>query len=91
MPDWHETIEDISAEGNTVWVLLNCSGTNTGEFMGKPPTGNKGAITAVDIYRITDGKIVRCRRIPTTDLSFFKQLGLVEYTEQGKQLFPQTR
>jgi steroid delta-isomerase-like uncharacterized protein len=89
MPDWHETIEDMSAEGFKVWVLLNCSGTNTGEFMGLPPTGKKITIKAVDIYRITDGKIVWCRRIPTPDLSFFQQLELVEYTEQGKQLFPQ--
>jgi steroid delta-isomerase-like uncharacterized protein len=90
MPDWHEIIEDMSAEDDKVWVLLNCLGTNTGEFMGLPPTGKKVTIKAVDIYRITNGKIVWCRRIPTPDLSFFQQLGLVEYTEQGKQLFPQS-
>jgi predicted ester cyclase len=33
-PDWHETIEDIIAEGDKVWVLVTYSGTHTGEFMG---------------------------------------------------------
>ncbi|MDH5733953.1 MAG: ester cyclase [Candidatus Bathyarchaeota archaeon] len=89
LPDWHETIEDISAEGDKVWVLLACSGTHTGEFMGIAPTGKKVTIMAVDIYRIANGKIVWCRRIPTPDLAFFKQLGVVEYTEQGKKLFPE--
>jgi predicted ester cyclase len=87
-PDWYETIEDISAEEDKVWVLLACSGTLTGEFMGIAPTGKKVTIMAVDIYRIANGKIVWCRRIPTPDLAFFKQVGIVEYTEQGKKLFP---
>jgi len=29
------------------------------------------------------------KRVPTPDLAFFKQLGLVEYTEIGKKLFPE--
>jgi len=89
LPDWHETIEDIVAEGDKVWVLLACSGTHKGEFMGIAPTGKKVTIRAVDLYRIANGKIVWCRRIPTPDLAFFKQLGVVEYTETGKKLFPE--
>jgi C-1 hydroxylase len=72
-----------------VWVLLYATGTHTGEFMGLAPTGNKITIRVIDIYRITNGKIVWCRRIPTPDLGFFKQLGVVEYTEKGKKLFPE--
>ncbi|NIQ33001.1 MAG: ester cyclase, partial [Nitrososphaeria archaeon] len=33
-PDWHETIEDIIAEGDKVWVRLAYTGTHKGEFMG---------------------------------------------------------
>ena len=33
-PDWHETIEDIIAEGDKVWVRLTYTGTHKGEFMG---------------------------------------------------------
>ena len=88
-PDWHETIEDIIAEGDKVWVLLAATGTHKGEFMGLAPTGKKITIRTIDIYRIANGKIAWGRRVPTPDLAFFKQLGVVEYTEQGKKLFPE--
>ena len=51
-PDWHETIEDIIAEGDKVWVLLTYKATHTGEWLGLPPTGNKITTMNVDIYRI---------------------------------------
>jgi predicted ester cyclase len=34
-PDFHETIEDVIAEGDKVWVRITFTGTHTGEFMGK--------------------------------------------------------
>lgn len=88
-PDYHETIEDIIAEEDKVWILLRYTGTHKGEFMGLPPTGKKLTSLAVDMYRLKDGKIVWGKRIPTPDLAFFKQLGLIEYTEAGKKLFPE--
>jgi len=88
-PDYHETIEDIIAEEDKVWILLRYTGTHKGEFMGLAPTGKKLRSLAVDMYRLEDGKIVWGKRIPTPDLAFFKQLGLIEYTEAGKQLFPE--
>ena len=88
-PDYHETLEDIIAEGDKLWVLLTYTGTHKGEFMGLPQTGKKFTCLAIDMYRIANGKIVWGKRIPTPDLAFFKQLGFIEYTEQGKQLFPE--
>ncbi len=88
-PDFHETIEDIIAEGDKVWVLLTYTGTHTGEWLGLAPTGEKIRCRAIDIYRIVNGKIAWGRRVPTPDLAFFKQLGVVEYTEKGKKLFPE--
>jgi hypothetical protein len=32
---------------------------------------------------------VREKRVPTPDLAFFKQLGIIEYTEKGKKPFPE--
>ena len=85
-PDWHETIEDIIAEGDKVWIRLSYTGTHTGEFRGLVPTGKKVTMTAVDIYRIVNGKLVEYWNV--TDSSVFnKQLGLVKYTEQGKKFF----
>ena len=87
-PDWHETIEDIIAEGDVVWVRLSYTGTHTGEFFGLAPTGNKITATAVAIYRIVNGKIVEGRFVTDT-LDMNKQIGAIKYTEKGKKLFPE--
>jgi predicted ester cyclase len=87
-PDWHETIEDIIAEGDKVWVRTTYTGTNTGEFFGLAPTGKKITTMAVDIYRIINGKIVEGWNIGDSSL-LLKQLGIIEYTEKGKKLFPE--
>ncbi len=87
-PDWHETIEDIIAEGDKVWIRAKSTGTHTGEFMGIAPTGKKITTEMVDIFRIVNGKLAEYWNV--TDASDFnKQLGIIEYTEKGKKLFPQ--
>jgi C-1 hydroxylase len=87
-PDWHETIEDIIAEGDKVWIRISYTGTHTGEFMGIAPTGKKVTTKGVDIYRIVNGKLAEYWNV-TDNMHLNTQLGLIEYTEQGKQLFPQ--
>ena len=87
-PDLHETIEDIIAEGDKVWVRLTYTGTHTGEWLGLAPTGKKITTTAVAIYRIVNGKLVEGRFVTDTS-DFLKQLGAIEYTEKGKKLFPE--
>ncbi len=86
--DFHETIEDIIAEGDKVWVRIKTSGTHTGEFLGLAPTGKKFTETSVDIFRIVNGKLVEGWNV-TDELDFLKQLGVIEYTEKGKKLFPE--
>jgi predicted ester cyclase len=88
MPDLHETIEDIIAEGDKVWARITYTGTHTGEWFGLAPTGKKVTINLFAIYRIVNGKIVEGWFF-TDDLTLLKTLGVVEYTEQGKKLFPQ--
>jgi len=86
-PDWHEDIEDIIAEGDRVWVCFKFTGTHTGEFRGLAPAGKKITLEAVLIYRIVNGKVVEMRGVYDA-LDFYKQLGVIEYTEKGKKLFP---
>jgi predicted ester cyclase len=86
VPDWHETIEDIIAEGDKVWVRLAYTGTHTGEMFGLAPTGKKITATSVDIYRIVNGKLAEYWNV-TDKLALFKPQGLIEYTEIGKQFF----
>jgi C-1 hydroxylase len=87
-PDWHETIEDIIAEGDKVWVLLSYSGTHTGDFMGLAPTGNKVSSKAVDIYRVSNGKLAEYWNV-TDNVRIFAPIGAVEYTEKGRKIFSQ--
>jgi C-1 hydroxylase len=87
-PDWHETIEDIIAEGDKVWVLLSYSGTHTGDFMGLAPTGNKVSSKAVDIYRVSNRKLAEYWNV-TDNVRIFAPIGAVEYTEKGRKIFSQ--
>ena len=87
-PDWHETIEDIIAEGDKVWVRLAYTGTHKGEFMGLAPTGKKITTMAVDIYRIVNGKLAEYWSV-TDNVNILKQIGAIEITEKGKNLFPE--
>ncbi len=85
-PDWHETIEDIVAEGDKVWVRLSYTGTHTGQFMGLSPTGKKITSKAVDIYRIANGKLSEYWNV-TDNASIFAQIGAIRITEKGKNAF----
>ena len=87
-PDTHATIVDIIAEGDKVWSRSTVTGTHTGEYRGLPPTGKKITFTSVDICRIVDSKIVEAESV-NDFLDFYKQLGIIEYTEKGKKLFPE--
>jgi C-1 hydroxylase len=98
-PDFHETIEDIVAEGDKVCVHFKVTGTHTGEYRGFPlpsgkritlaPTGKKFTITASLIFRIVDGKIAEKTSAVYDWMDFYKQLGIIEYTEKAKNLFPE--
>ncbi len=87
-PDWHETIEDIIAEGDKVLVRLAYTGTHTGEFMRLAPTGKKITSKTVGIYRVVNGKLAEYWNV-TDNVNIFKQIGAIEITENGKKLFPE--
>ena len=57
-PDYQTVIDDIFSEGDQVAARITMSGTNTGSFMGIPPTGKFISFTGMYIVRIANGKIV---------------------------------
>ncbi len=75
-PDWAEEIKQIVAEGDLVATHFTSTGTNTGSFLGNPPTGKQIHINEMSIYRIVDSKIVEQWLIPDL-LSLNQQLGLI--------------
>ncbi len=84
--DYNETIEDIIAEGDKVWVFITYTATHTGELLGLAPTGKKLTAKAVDIHRIVDGKVVEYRNVTNT-MDWNILLGVIDYTEKGKEFF----
>jgi len=57
-PDYQTIIDDLLAEGDKVAARITMSGTNTGSFMGIPPTGKRSSFTGIYIARVANGKIV---------------------------------
>ena len=56
-PDLHLTLQDAITSGDQLCGRLTFSGTNTGPFMGQPPTGRAASWGAIDIVRFRDGRI----------------------------------
>jgi C-1 hydroxylase len=89
-PDWYEEIQEIIAEGDRVWVRVIATGTHSGNWnlfgIPLPPTGRKVQMEMVFIWRIVNGKLVEGREVDDS-VDFLKQLGLLEYTEEGNKVF----
>jgi predicted ester cyclase len=87
--DMHLTIKDIIAKGDRVWIRSEITATYKGEFRGIPPTGNKITFKNFMIWRIINGKIAERESQVWDFIDFYKQLGIIKYTETGKKLFQQ--
>ncbi|MDH3738801.1 MAG: ester cyclase [Alphaproteobacteria bacterium] len=76
-PDYRFEVVDQIAEGDMVTTRCITRGTQAGEFMGNPGTGQIFEIMLVNIMRIRDGLIVDEWDAFDT-LSFLTQLGIAE-------------
>ena len=56
-PDFGFTIEDLFTARDRVAARVTVTGTHNGDFMGRPPTGQRFAVTSVGIFRIANGRI----------------------------------
>lgn len=56
-PDITFTVYDLIGEGDTVAARWSLVGTQTGEFRGEPPTGNKVSLPGNTVFHCVDGKI----------------------------------
>ena len=52
------TVEDLVAEGDRVVARVTMRGTHQGDFQGLAPTGKLVQVRAIDMFRISNGKIV---------------------------------
>jgi steroid delta-isomerase-like uncharacterized protein len=74
-PDWHSEVVQLIAEDDLVVENFVAHGTHRGAVMGETPTGREVALRGINIFRITNGRIVeRWGRLD--QLGLLEQLGL---------------
>ncbi len=74
-PDLRFEMLDMISEGDRAACLMRITGTNTGEFMGQPPTGRAVDVGGIDYVRVRDGKV--CEHWGyTAEMAMMEQLGL---------------
>jgi predicted ester cyclase len=57
-PDLHIALDELIAEGDSVFVRSTMTGTHDGEYKGIAPTGRNVAAECAEVFRLDDGKIV---------------------------------
>jgi predicted ester cyclase len=55
--DYHGEIQDIVAEGDKLVARVLWTGTQDGQFIGLPPSGNKLGFSTADFFRVDQGKL----------------------------------
>jgi steroid delta-isomerase-like uncharacterized protein len=80
-PDLRFTIEQIFTAHDRVFTQLALDGTQTGEWLGIPPSGNKINIRMMTVHRIRNGKIIE-DWVLVESLGLFQQLGLILPTKE---------
>ena len=73
-PDFHNTIEEMIAEGDRVAARLTYRATQRGELFGIAPTGREVTYAGAAMFRIRSGKIVHGWVLGDT-LGLLRQLG----------------
>jgi steroid delta-isomerase-like uncharacterized protein len=75
-PDIQWTLEEMSAENDTVAARFIMRGTHQATFFGVPASGKKIQVQAVNFYRFSNGKIVEERGQPDL-LALLQQIGAI--------------
>jgi predicted ester cyclase len=57
-PDIQWTLQETIAEGDKIVARFETRATHNGPFLGVAPTGKPICMTALNIYRFVDGKVV---------------------------------
>jgi steroid delta-isomerase-like uncharacterized protein len=69
--DFAVEVDHVLGEGDEVALTYRASGTNDGEMMGQPPTGESAEWRVMHVFTLRDGKIVH-------DVTVLDRMGLIE-------------
>lgn len=73
-PNWHITVDAMYADGDAVVTRLHASGTHAGGYRGIAPTGRRVHVTAIEVFRVVEGKVVELWA-NMDELGLLRQLG----------------
>jgi predicted ester cyclase len=76
-PDLHLDVEELIVAGDTVVLRLTFRGTDTGGYVGRPPTGRAVEEWVVSVMYLEGDKVVR-GWIGADKLGLFIQLGVLD-------------
>ena len=79
-PDLKFTVEQMFADGDRVISQLAMDGTQTGQWLGIPPTQKRVNIRMITIHRIRKGKIIE-DWVLVESLGLLQQLGALPSTK----------
>jgi steroid delta-isomerase-like uncharacterized protein len=76
MPDLRFSITNLMIEGDMIAFQWEMNGTNTGPYMGRPPSGNPIRIAGMNLERLENGQIVEHWSYPDK-LAVLQQIGAI--------------
>ncbi len=76
-PDLHLSVDELIVAGDTVVLRATFRGTDTGGYVGRPPTGRSVEEWGVTIMHFEGDRVVR-EWVGADKLGLFIQLGVVE-------------
>jgi steroid delta-isomerase-like uncharacterized protein len=79
-PDLHVMVEDLIAEGDKVAGRNSISGTNLGEYQGRPATGKAITYNEIFIFRFVSGRIAETWGVVDV-FSQMQQLGAIRTSQ----------
>jgi predicted ester cyclase len=80
-PDLQVTVEDLLADGDKIVARQTVTGTNSGEYRGRPPTGKAVTYNEIFIIRFADDQITEIWGVVDV-YSQLQQLGHVPAASQ---------
>jgi steroid delta-isomerase-like uncharacterized protein len=66
-PDWHNEIDELLTAGDRVAARLTWTGTNSGPFDGREPTGARVRYVGAAFFEVRSGSIARVWVVGDTD------------------------
>jgi steroid delta-isomerase-like uncharacterized protein len=89
-PDLKVETEELLIAGNRVVQMASVSGTNTGGFLGLPPTGKPFRVRGVFLFELKADLFVRERRILDFSGILLQLAGQVGTVNEGSRLYRDT-